>query len=210
MNINSMDRPQLVHHLQSLVQEAKQYPAGELPRQKALTQAARILPHLLWQERSPYYNDALQQTLEHFCRKVDRYDPELGSVVTWLNKYLRWRLVDLSTPRLEIPFSQFASADDNNPPFIDIPDPVDRTTASILDSVQEWAETDPTATLRRVQMKKYPQVTAQVLILHRLPPETSWKNLSETLGISIPTLASFYQRQCLPRLREFGKAQGYL
>jgi hypothetical protein len=209
MNINSIDRPQSVHHLQSLVQEAKQYSAGALPRKKALIQAVRILPRLLWQERSPHYNDALQQTLEHFCRNLDRYNPELGTVVTWLNHYLRWRLKDLSTPRREIPFSQLAFSDDD-PPFIDIPDPVDHSSISMLESVREWVETDYSGELRSVQMKKYPQVTAQFLILHRLPPESSWKSLSKTLGIGIPTLASFYQRQCLPRLREFGQTQGYL
>jgi hypothetical protein len=48
-----------------------------------------------------------------------------------------------------------------------------------------------------------------VLILRRLPPETPWKVLSEEFDIPSSTLSSFYQRQCLPRLREFGKSEGY-
>ncbi|MDJ0689538.1 MAG: helix-turn-helix domain-containing protein [Xenococcaceae cyanobacterium MO_188.B32] len=44
----------------------------------------------------------------------------------------------------------------------------------------------------------------------RLPPETSWQELSKEFGISISTLSNFYQRQCMPRLRNFAKSEGYI
>ena len=211
MNIDSMDRAELMQHLRSLVEEAKRYPADNVHRQKALTKVIRLLPNLLWKERSPHYNDALQQTFEYFCRHVDRYDPNRGNVVTWLDSYLRWRLIDFSQLAKEVPFSQFSyHNDDGDSPFADIPDLADRTPLSILDCVQEWVETDPTGDLKSLHIKKHPHVTAQLLILRRLPPETSWGTLSKTLGIKIPTLSTFYQRHCVPRLREFGKVQGYL
>jgi hypothetical protein len=206
----SMTRTEQVNFVQSLVDEAKRYQPGDPRRQKALTRAIRGLSGLLWTERSPHYNDALQQTLEYFCRHVDRYNPEQGTVVTWLNAYLRWRLIDLARPSREIPFSQFSKGDDQEHPFGDLPDPVDRTQASILEAVRNWVETDFTGELKSLRMPKYPQVTAQFLILHRLPPETSWQSLSKTLGVKIPTLASFYQRHCMTQLQAFGKTQGYL
>jgi hypothetical protein len=73
-----------------------------------------------------------------------------------------------------------------------------------------WVQTDSEGELRRTCIKGRPDVNCQVLILQRLPPEVSWKELSEEFGLSIPTLSSFYQRQCLPRLRKFAELEGLL
>jgi hypothetical protein len=73
-----------------------------------------------------------------------------------------------------------------------------------------WAKTDSEGELCGTYIKGRPDVNCQVLILKRLPPEVSWKELSEEFGLSIPTLSSFYQRQCLPRLRKFAELQGLL
>lgn len=209
MKSDLTERTVLIQKLQAFVAEAKQYRHGHSRRQRALTKAIRILPTLLRKERSPHYNDALQQTFEYFCRHIDDYDPALGNVVTWLNSYLSWRLVDGYKAGTEIPFSQFMRNNDDLP-FADIPDPIDYSAFSILNSVQTWVESDPTGELKSTYMKKYPYVTAQFLILQRLPPQTSWKTLSKTLGINISALSAFYQRHCITRLRAFGKAQGYL
>jgi hypothetical protein len=64
--------------------------------------------------------------------------------------------------------------------------------------------------LSRIHITNHPEVTAKVLILRRLPPEDSWKSIAAEFNVSIPTLSSFYQRQCLPRLRNFGESEGYL
>jgi hypothetical protein len=64
--------------------------------------------------------------------------------------------------------------------------------------------------LCRTHIAGRPEVNAQVLILRRLPPEASWKELSAEFNLPISTLSSFYQRQCIPRLRKFGESEGYL
>ena len=97
---------------------------------------------------------------------------------------------------------------------MDLVDPIENLAAEpdippILDDVQRWAEADESGELRRVKIEGS-QVTCQTLILRRLPPEASWKDLAAEFGLSISTLSSFYQRQCLPRLRKFGETQGYL
>ena len=71
-------------------------------------------------------------------------------------------------------------------------------------------EADPQGELRGIYITNRPDVTAQILILRRLPPETSWKDLAADYKLSVSTLSSFYQRQCLPRLRKFGELEGYL
>ena len=64
--------------------------------------------------------------------------------------------------------------------------------------------------LGRISLENKPQITAQVLILRRLPPETAWSQLAEEYGVAAGTLSSFYQRKCKPLLREFSKSQGYI
>lgn len=208
--------------LRQLIQEACSHPPGDLKRQRALTQIIRLVTHRLWRENTPNYQDALQQTWVFFCQNIcesttgERYDPERSSVVTWLNYYLKRRLQDAfinsqkqqarrATPQLR----QSRSGD------VELIDPIENLAAqpetpSLLDEVRTWAEDDISGELGQVHIEGHCQVTVQLLILKRLPPETSWKQLSAELGLSISTLSSFYQRQCLPRLRKFGESEGYL
>ncbi len=78
---------------------------------------------------------------------------------------------------------------------------------NLLEEVRQWASTTPH--LQQVHITGYPHITARLLILARLPPETPWKMLTAQLGLSIGTLSSFYHRQCMPLLRNFGESQGY-
>jgi hypothetical protein len=80
----------------------------------------------------------------------------------------------------------------------------------ILEEVSRWAEADVNGELQHIHIEGQPDVNCQTLILRRLPPETSWKDLAKEFGLSVSTLSSFYQRQCMPRLRKFGESQGYL
>lgn len=94
-------------------------------------------------------------------------------------------------------------------------DPVDNLPSRpfvppILEAVREWAETDADGELRRIHVKGHPEVTCQILILRRLPPETAWKHLAEEFGLSVATLSGFYESKCRPQLRKFGESEGYL
>lgn len=91
----------LEEQLRRLVAEACANPPGSQLRQKRLTQVIRLTAKRLWQESSPYYQDALQQTWLYFCHNVceattaeEPFNPERGSVITWLNVYLKRRLQD--------------------------------------------------------------------------------------------------------------------
>lgn len=213
---------ELDEQLRQLVIEACRHPPGSVQRQRALTQVIRIVSKKLWRDSSPNYPDALQQTWVYFCQNVceagtgARYDPEKSSVSTWLNFYLKRRLQDFfidaqkqQATRATGEIRQSRAGE------VERVDPVENLVAEeeappILEDVRTWAETDRSGELRRVCIEGYPQVTCQLLILRRLPPETSWKDLSAELGLAVSTLSSFYQRQCLPRLRKFGESQGYL
>lgn len=87
----------LNQQLQQLVAEACSYPARSLMRRQKLNEVVRVVMKSgkLWQENTPYYKDALQQTWLCFCRNPEQYNPERCSVITWLDNCLKWRLQDL-------------------------------------------------------------------------------------------------------------------
>jgi hypothetical protein len=217
-NVSDLDQ-----QLRQLVKEACQHPVGSPDRQKRLTQIIRIVSGKLWNENVPYYQDALQQTWIYFCQNLceaatgERYNPDRSTVTTWLNYYLRRRLqdgyIDTQKQQVRTAASQVRSsrAGDSS----EVVNPVDSLPARpdvppILEEVRAWAEADTRGELQRIHIEGHPQVNCRELILRRLPPETSWKELAEEFGLAVSTLSSFYQRQCMPRLRKFGESQGYI
>jgi hypothetical protein len=211
---------ELQQKLYQLITEACSHPVGSRERQKYLTQIIRFLDARLWYENIPYYEDALQQTWIYFCQNIcegktgQPYDPERASVVTWLNAYLKRRLQDFSiaSQKEQAQTSSNYTEIDKDNKSIDIVENIEAKPdlTSLLEEVKKWVETDPKKILRRIHLQNRPEINCQILILKRLPPPTSWKVLAEEFDVSPGTLSSFYQRQCLPRLREFGKSEGYL
>ncbi|MEH2285339.1 MAG: sigma-70 family RNA polymerase sigma factor [Nostoc sp.] len=214
---------QFDEQLRRLVTEACGHQPGSPQRQKLLTQIIRLTASRLWRETTPYYQDALQQTWLYFCRNVCEgltgqiYDPTYGTVITWLNAYLKRRLQDfyLNQNREQATTVPLRIRQSTSGGTSETIDPVDNLQASpqappILEDLEIWVKTDSDGELRDTYIKGRPDVNCQVLILKRLPPEVSWKDLSEEFGLSIPTLSSFYQRQCLPRLRKFAELEGLL
>ncbi len=205
--------------LRQLVTETCRHKSGSTERQQGLTQIVRVIVKSgkLWKENAPYYEDALQQTWVYFCRNLceattgGKYDPNLSSVMTWLNAYLKRRLQDGRIAQASL--AQTASGKK-----LEADEPIDFTETlkappdipPIIETTRQWAQTDPDGELRRIHIQGHPEVTCQFLILQRLPPETSWATMSAKYDLSVSTLSSFYRRQCIPRLRKFGESQGYL
>ncbi|OYD91284.1 hypothetical protein CDG76_28870 [Nostoc sp. 'Peltigera membranacea cyanobiont' 210A] len=213
----------LNEQLASLVAEARRHPPGSPQRQKLLTQVIRLTQGKLWKENTPYYQDALQQTWLYFCRNVcdgltgQTYDSTQGSVINWLDAYLKRRLQDfyLNQNREQATTVSFGVRQSKSGEIGETIDPIDNIPATpqappILENLEIWVETDSDMELRSTHIKGRPDVNCQVLILKRLPPEVSWKELSKDFGLSIATLSSFYQRQCLPRLRKYAEIEDLL
>ena len=208
----------LVQSLSQLVREACQHPHGSKERQKKLTAIIRLVSRRLWQENTAYYEDALQETWIYFCRNIcegkpgKAYDPDRASVVTWLNNYLKWRLKDGYINETKERQRIVSARLNDNDQVIDWLDnlPAKESPPPILEEIKQWAREDAENNLKEIHLKNNPQVTAQILILRRLPPETEWLDLAKEYGVSIGTLSSFYQRKCKPLLRKFSKSQGYI
>ena len=214
---------ELDQQLRQLVKQACNHPPGSPIRQRNLTQVIRLCAGKLWRDSAAYYPDALQQTWVYFCQNVceattgDRYDPDRSSVSTWLNSYLRRRLQDFSidAQKQQVIRVTGLARSSRSGETGDVIDPVEMLPAEpdvppILQEVRDWAIADSRGELKAVHIEGHAEITCQLLILRRLPPETGWKQLSAEMGLSVSTLSSFYQRKCLPRLRKFGQSEGYL
>lgn len=200
-----------------LVIKACKYPPGSAERQKSLTEIMRLISDKLWQENTPYYQDALQQTWVYFCQNLcerntaQAYDPSRGSVITWVNTYLKQRLQDLciedekQQARKVIVGLQISQPSEVNETINLDALEAKSNTSLLLKEVVTWVEADPEGELRRIHIEGYPKITCQNLLRRRLPPVTSWQELAAEFNLPVPILSSFYQQQCLPRLRQFGK-----
>ena len=208
-----MNRDLLGDSFYQLIAQTCKHPPNSLERQRGLTRIVRMILQSgkLWHESTPEYEDALQQTWLYLCRNLceattakQPYDSTRSSIITWLDRYLKQRLEDLRRERWKQQSQVSLDCDPITQPVAppDIP--------PMLEEVEEWAKTDTSGELRRTHIRGNPNVTCQILILRRLPPRTSWEELSQEFGLPITTLNSFYRRQCFPRLRKFGESRGYL
>ena len=212
---NQFDR-----QLAKSIAETCQHPPGSLRRNIGLTKIVQTIVRSgkLWHSYDSFYEDALQQTWLYLCRNLceantgKQYDPEKSQVITWLNSYLKYRLLSF---RQEIQQKQQReiippkiSEEQITDPIQQLPAPPE--TPPIFETTLNWVENDPDGELSSVHIKNRPDLTCQILILRRLPPPTDWKTLEAEFNCSYSTLANFYQRQCRPRLRQFALTQGFL
>ncbi|MEB3828087.1 sigma-70 family RNA polymerase sigma factor [Phormidium sp. CCY1219] len=208
--------------LRSLIEQTCRHPPHSAQRRRGLTQLYRLIVNSskLWRDYHPDYEEVWQQTWLYFCQNLceantakEKYNPDRSRVTTWLNFYLKQRLKD----RVIKAQQQNNRRVSPSPPFDDDGSLnfLDRFAAPpdippMLQATRQWAKTDPDGELRGLHIRGRKDVTAQLLILRRLPPETPWETLSAELGVSVSTLSSFYQRKCMPQLRKFGESEGYL
>ncbi len=84
-----------------LIAESCQHPPGSFRRNSGLTKLIQAIVQSgkLWHTYDNFYEDALQQTWLYLCRNLceantgKQYEPEKSRVITWLNSYLKYRLL---------------------------------------------------------------------------------------------------------------------
>ena len=202
--------------LRRLAGEACRHCFDSPERQQYLTQLIRLVKPRLWYDSSPFYQDALQQTWIYLCQnlcdgKTARpYDPDVASVATWLNAYLKFRLLDFEQAA-KVARARYVStySDDGRTTSVVETLPAKPEIPPILERVQEWLEQNASK-FRQIYIANHPEINCYEMIFRRLPPATSWQALEDEFGVSYKTLESFYRRQCKSRLREFGQAEGHL
>ncbi len=204
--------PETQTQLRDWLDQARRYPPGSPQRNRYLTKIIRCIAPRLWRAHTPYYADALQKTWEYFVKRIcTTYDPDRASIATWLNVYLRYRhqdLVEEAQQEAQRLISIEADRVDlDHLPYQSLGQIPSRDYGSIelLERLRHWAATDPKGILQRTCLQKRPDINGQRLILLRLPPEQSWREISALFNVRVSTLSSFYQRKCLPLLRAFAE-----
>lgn len=197
--------PNLNGQIRDLVARALTFPGKSVQRRRILNQVVRLVSRSgkLWYESNPDYEDALQQTWCYCLQNLEKYDPSRSSFITWIDNTLKWRLKDIYRAKARGSYSGLPT---------DVADrlPAPNEIPPILEETKAWIENDPTGDLQRTHVHERPDITCQVLLLRRLPPEVPWKDIASEFGIPLSTASNFYKRECLPRLRHFAVDKGYL
>ncbi len=203
----------LDQQLQQLAIAAQRQPPQSRLRQRALAQLIEAIQRsgrLVQPRRSQFpghydeiYAEAVQRLFSHLCEKIDNYQPQRGEVLQWLNFLLdRQFFIEASRdllptlpkgidPRQVIRLT--LEELDRHPPSEINPHLVPLPSQQVLQCLEE----DPDGLFATTHVDHHPAANFQKLAIHRLTGY-SWQELARELGISIPTLSSFYQR-CLTK-----------
>jgi hypothetical protein len=204
--------------LLTLRHQASLHPPGSRARNQALNQMIRLIQPHLRHTGSHLETEAIQQTLIYFTKAITTtYDPSLGNILPWLNSYLWYRLRDLQKnayqrAHQEIPLDSIITYNNRTFRHLIIHDLPSRALGSIdlFNQVRDHIQLDPQGRFQQTYMKSRPDITAQKIILARLLSDKTWKELAidyQTLQVN---LSSFYQRRCIPLLRQCGESENWL
>ncbi|NEP57064.1 MAG: sigma-70 family RNA polymerase sigma factor [Symploca sp. SIO2G7] len=210
----------LNEQLNQLIKEARMYLPRSLKRQKLLNEIVGKMQQSKqiwrgWGVVEELYEEALQQTWLWFSKNFCNYDLERGKVMTWFNKYLKFRIQDLCVEAAEEKnkhnTTQLYNDDEVSDPLENIADPAGNSDPlGILKETRKWLEQQKSE-LRCIHVRDRTDINAYNLILYRLPTaDKTWEELAKQFGVSTSTLSSFYQRKCFPLLLDFGKSQGWI
>ena len=208
-----MDKAQnneLDEQLKQLAISAQQHPALTQGRQLALrklvngiVQSGRLCRPQGGQFSGSYediYDEAVQELLLYICQNIEKYDPERGSVMAWVNVLLERRFFKEAIPQIlgkpNLQKMTLSDLDNLAPP---------EETESLTEILKECIESDPDNLFKKEYLQNYPAANFQVLLQRRFSGK-SWKEISAEFHINIKTLSSFYYR-CVnkfsSRLREY-------
>lgn len=188
LNVNSQ--------IEQLARQAQQYPHLHTSRQKTLQQLIQIVRESgrlwKWSNRfsDKYYEEAEQKLWLYVCENIDRYNPNKGSFLVWINMLLENRFykdekvleAKLKNQQKQL---QINKSLENSGLIEKLP--------SDLEIFQDMIASLPEGTFKKEHIENYPEANFQKLIELRLLGY-SWQEISNELGIKSSTLNSFYWR----------------
>ena len=208
-----------------LIAKACQYLPGSLGRARFLDKLIReiVKSGQLWKENAPYYEEALQKTWiylsQNLCEATTAkrpYNPEESSIYTWLNAYLKMRLLDC---RLD---EQKAKEQQRRRRIVSLEGEQDEALVNSIDNqpaepdasfyvaeVIEWIETDPNNELKSRHIRGKPQINCQVLLQRQCLYGQSIQEIAKEFGCASSTLYELLNNDCRHLLQKFCEDQGY-
>lgn len=194
--------------LKQLAQVAQKHSPQSLERKLALRQLVNgiLTSGRLCRPQSGYfsgvyediYDEAVQELLLYVCKNIDKYNPERGEVMAWVNVLLERRFFKEAIPRF---------IDDKyiriEPPDLDkIASPI--SNPSLAEIIKQCIELDSENIFKKEHIENHPRANFQALAMRRLLGKT-WKDIAEEFDIKISTVSRFYDR-CLnkfaPKIKE--------
>ncbi|MDJ1183096.1 hypothetical protein [Roseofilum casamattae] len=209
--MNSTGNPN--DRLRQLLITARDYPPRTVARQNALEEFFSVLfncgrlyrPH---RQRLPasfagsypdVYRDARQNLMLYICEHLDKYEPERGEVLTWVNLLLQKRFIPeliKTMSSIEQQSITFKDIDLDALKEQEIQQYLAAQEPSFADSILAKLQSREGERFAEIHVTGYPQANLKALIIKRLANQP-WKEISAEMGIGISTLSSFYRRQVL-------------
>ncbi|HAZ43512.1 MAG TPA: hypothetical protein DDW76_18290 [Cyanobacteria bacterium UBA11369] len=223
--MDNLSPDELDKRLLELAKSAQQHPSGSQERRIALTKLVAeinrqsnrltrpksnklICPNSIEypaQLFSEVFALALQKLLFFIYQpdtNIDSYNPEQGTVRTWLNVKLDRRFFqEASNELLGVKFVagkfktlRISKLEDLDLDVEDITSPDDSTSLTQSEIIKKCIEEDPEGIFRNERIGNNPRANFLAIALKRFEGN-SWKEISEELGIdALSTTSSFYSR----------------
>lgn len=198
--MNFQQRNEEDERLKSLALEAQTYPVSSSQRKQTLTrllieiQASGRLCRPRRGEFLPgiyeeIYAIALQRLWLDVCTYIDKYDSTRAPVIRWVNFLLETRWINQAIREVFGENQRIVQHLEENQLNLT---PVE-SEQCLSELVLEYIESDPQQQFKNHCVRGHPSANFKSLVKRRLAGQ-SWEDISEELGLKIPTLSSFYQR----------------
>ena len=207
-----------------LIAKACQHLPGSLGRGRFLDKLIReiVKSGKLWKENTDYYEEALQKTWiylsQNLCEATTAkrpYNPEESSIYTWLNSYLKMRLLDCcieqQKKQQQISSRILSLEGEQDEAIVNSIEnqPAEPDASFYVAEVIEWIETDPNNELKSRHIRGKPQVNCQVLLQRQCLYGQSIQEIAKEFGCASSTLYEFLNNDCRHLLQKFCEDQGY-
>lgn len=211
------DRQMEQNKLYQLVQTAKQHEKGSRERRRAIDELIREL------KRSPefhrcrsiesgnhhpslhaqVYEAAFQELSIYLYTNIEEYDPTKSSVMGWCCYLLYRRFIPNEYQKLQRSQSRTLNGDISSISDLENLEQPENT-PDYGEILANYILSNPV--FKEARVRGNPNATFAAIFQMRAVEEKSWKEISQSLGISVSTLSSFYSRnanELVPRLRDF-------
>ena len=136
------------------------------------------------------YDEAVQELLLYICQNIDKYNPERGEVMAWVNFLLERRFFKEAIPKIldkqEIQRMSLSDLDEIAPP---------ETNPCLTEIIKQCIELDSENLFKKEHVENHPRANFQALARRRLLGK-SWKEIAAEFDLKISTVSRFYDR-CL-------------
>ncbi len=199
--------------LKKLALEAQRHPPNTESRQQALIELVNAIvlsgrlchPHRWISPNDFYaliYEEAVNQTLLYVCQKIDTYDPERGKE----QKFINWVNFRLDKLVLKCYNNFRLESNAEIPTLANLEDIAQPEPQNILpEMLRQCLEEDANDLFKNEHIRNCPNANFQSIALERFSGK-SWEEISADFGIRVPTLSSFFQRNCkkfAPQFKEY-------